>query len=293
MWKVFFGAAAIAALLAGQAVAQSQTKEPSAKPVAADSSSNVKHQIEQHAAACLLIGNHEEIALSELGAEHAQSDEVKEFAREMIKEHTKLASRLRKFAPQQANFELHVSANHRAAPSGQRGEREQPTSVTESARPATGAAKPAAAGSLEEQLLAIRRDAAQHCLDMTSQDLKKKQGAEFDKAFMGVQCAAHTSMLAHLKALEGRTSGDFHELVTEAQQSTEKHLEHAKSIMKSLAMASPSRETREDRAPIRERREGDRREGGDAREDRDRRDATAPAVSPRGERAVPRSVLPR
>ncbi len=291
MWKVFFGAAAIAALVTSQAAAQAQTKEQATKPAAAASSaSGVNQQLEQHAAACLLIGNHEEIAISEFGEEHAQSNEVKEFAREMIKEHTKLASRLRKFAPQQANFEVHVSSTQRAAPSGQRPGGEQPTSVTEGTRQGTAAAKPATAGSFSDQLLAIRRDAAQNCLDMASKELKNKQGAEFDKAFMGMQCAAHSAMLAELKALESRTSGDFHELVAESQQSTEKHLEHAKSIMKSLAMASPERDNRGERAPLRERLEGNRREGRDVRENRD---ADAPATSPRGERVLPRSVLPR
>lgn len=286
MWKVFFGAAAIAALVASQAVAQAQTKEPGTKPAAAASTaSGVNQQIEQHAAACLLIGNHEEVAISEFAAEHAQSNEVKDFAREMIKEHTKLASRLRKFTPQHADFELHVATTERAAPSSRRPGEEQPTSITEGKPSATAAAKPATAGSFSEQLLAIRRDAAQNCLDMASKELKSKQGAEFDKAYMGMQCAAHSAMLAELKALESRTSGEFHELVTEGHQATQQHLDHAKSIMKSLAMASHERDNRGDRAPL--------REGRDVRENRDRRDVDAPATSPRGERVLPRNVSPR
>src|SRR5690606_16930206 len=58
MWKIFFSAATVAALVTSQAAAQAQ--EQGAKPAATSSTSGVSQQLEQHAAACLLIGNQEE-----------------------------------------------------------------------------------------------------------------------------------------------------------------------------------------------------------------------------------------
>jgi predicted outer membrane protein len=286
MKKLFLTAAAISTLVAGQALAQGRNETPNTRPREAGQNQTQgrnqnqggqnqqgqnqpsnSQQLDQHAAACLLIGNQEEIALSELAAERAESSQVKEFARDMIKEHTMMVSKLRKFAPQQsASFELKTDSGEgkerkggareggaqneagRSANATAAGDREQ-TEAQSSARggettaaKAGGTAGAAAggSGSMMDQLLSIERDKAQHCLTLTTQNLQEHKGADFDKAFMGAQVSAHISMLAKLQALEGKVSGQFAEVVAEGRKTTEEHLDHAKQVMQQVAHAGGS-----------------------------------------------------
>jgi predicted outer membrane protein len=293
MKKLFLTAAAISTLVAGQALAQGRNETPNTRPREAgqnqtqgrnqnqnqgqnqqgrnqqgQNQQSNSQQLDQHAAACLLIGNQEEIALSELAAERAESSQVKEFARDMIKEHTMMVSKLRKFAPQQsASFELKTDSgegkerkggaareggaqNGAGRSANAAGDREQTTEGQSSVRAgeataakAGGAAGGAAAGgsgSMMDQLLSIERDKAQHCLTLTKQNLQEHKGADFDKAFMGAQVSAHISMLAKLQALEGKVSGQFAEVVAEGRKTTEEHLDHAKQVMQQVAHAGGS-----------------------------------------------------
>lgn len=244
-------------------------------------------QIEQHAAACLLIGNQEEIAMSEFGIERAESDQVKEFARDMVKEHTKMVSQLRKFTPQQASFELNVqrdpAVNDRNAGRGQgqgqsgQGQGAQGQSGQGQAGQgqagagtrsgeATAARATTAGGGMMDQLLMMKRDKAQECLSIHKEMLKEHKGADFDKAFMGAQVAAHISMLAELRSMKGKVSGEFAELVSEGEKTTQQHLDHAKQVMEEVAKSG-----------------GSSRGAGGSENRGDR-----PANQPRGERPAPR-----
>jgi len=220
MNKLAFSALTLTALMAGQVLAQGQVVPPRgpqkplpAQPAQPSAASNTQ-QLEQHAAACLVIGNEEEIAMSEFGEEHAKSDDVKEFCREMSKEHTKFISKLRKFTPQQAASDVTVKTDD-----------------------AKVAAKPAAhsGGSMMDQMLALKRDKAQQCLAISKEELSAKKGADFDKCFMSAQIGAHIGMLAELRALKGKTSGEFNELVSEGEKSAKAHLDHAKKVMEQVA----------------------------------------------------------
>lgn len=262
MKRFTFSTMVLAALCAGQAWGQGQTgaTRPSIAPrqsgqtqpvpaaqsrpavAAQQGGQQVGHStqhLQQHAAACLLIGNQQEIALSEVGIERSESDEVKEFAREMVKEHTKFLSKLRKFTPQQASFELNVKADEQATVTNTtvKAAGQKEGSAPARGGEATVAKTAVAAGPITDQLLAMKRDKAHECLKITKENLEEHQGDAFDKAFLGTQVSAHIDMLAELRALKLHVSGEFAELVAEGEKSTEQHLHHAKDLMEKLASA--------------------------------------------------------
>lgn len=214
-------------------VPQPKARDTEARP-ANGTQLNDKQQLGQHIAACLLINNEKEIAISELGND-AQDAKVKEFAQEMVKEHTKLVSKLQKYTPQISANETSVQTDREAVPG------EPPPSVTKKPATTTPAragetTAPAAASSqsITDHLIAIERDTAKECLAMSKQELAQKKGAEFDKCFMGMQVAEHAAMLAKLQALDGKVSGELGQVIAEAKKSTKVHLDHAKQLMEEV-----------------------------------------------------------
>src|SRR5690606_24443151 len=70
--------------------------------------------LSKHLAACVALGNQEEIAISQVGLQRAQNEKVKQFAQQMINDHGKYLSELEQFAPQVAQQSLQ-SGSRRAA----------------------------------------------------------------------------------------------------------------------------------------------------------------------------------
>jgi predicted outer membrane protein len=251
--------------------------QPAARPGAAVAQpaahQNANNQLDQHAAACLLIGNQEEIAISEIAMDKANNDRVKDFANQMIKDHEKFIGKLRKFTPQNASFELQLKTNDKG---DAKAIDEKPATTAARAGETTAAKTGAAAGhSMMDELLVIKRDKAQECFAMVSDELNKKKGHDFDMAYMGMQCAAHTGMLAELKALKKHTHGEFADLVAEGEKTTKEHLQLAMSIIEDMKHdGAPAARTARER--------DDRGAGRDDRVDRDR-----PAPAPRDERPLP------
>jgi predicted outer membrane protein len=62
--------------------------------------------LQEYFAACWLIGNHEEITISQFALERAQNPKVKQFAQQMIEDHTRMVAQLRQFAPQYAEIDF-------------------------------------------------------------------------------------------------------------------------------------------------------------------------------------------
>jgi predicted outer membrane protein len=273
----FFMPMAIFACLTAMAFGQGAPAvkpQPAAQPGAAraqNAHENAANQLDQHAAACLLIGNQEEIAISEIAMDKANNDRVKDFANQMIKDHQKFIGKLRKFTPQNASFELNLKTDDKG--DAKSIDDKKPAAAAARAGETT-VAKPAGGHSMMDELLVIKRDKTQECFAMVSDELNQKRGHDFDMAYMGMQCAAHTSMLAELKALKKHTHGEFADLVAEGEKTTKEHLDHAKSIIEDIK--------HEGRPAARTARDGDRGAGREERIERER-----PAPPPRDERPLP------
>lgn len=223
-------------------------------------------RLQGHIANCLVLGNQEEIAVSQIGLQKSQDQRVKEFAQQMINDHTQFLNDLQKFATDQG---LRLEGAQQTA-SGARGAADQ-NAAGNAARDAANrpnanrtiadanrdradandvgdatrtAARPDLTGQrmggLENELLALAKEAHEECLRITTQDLGKYQGHEFDAAFVGVQLGMHTGMLAHLKAAEKHVDGEFQALLQKGIQTTMQHKQHAEQLMDQIKDAHAS-----------------------------------------------------
>lgn len=64
--------------------------------------SSVRHPMDAHLAACLLLESQKEIAISKFALQHAKNEQVKQFAQQMIADHSKGVTELQKFVGPQA-----------------------------------------------------------------------------------------------------------------------------------------------------------------------------------------------
>jgi len=173
--------------------------------------------IDGQLAACLILGNQEEIALGKFASQHASSDKVKKFAQQMVDDHTKASKQLQQFAPQGVALELS---------SGSSGQARNEQSSTNSG------------DKMGQQMLSIMRDAKQECLNMTEKELGQKRGEEFDHAYVGQQMGGHVQMIASLTAFEKHASPELQRVVSEQKKTAEEHLDHLKHLIDSTKDAS-------------------------------------------------------
>lgn len=232
MCRNFIGAFAALAMIAAQAVAQNATQprepgvqpRPAARPGAATGATSGAPQgaltsVDHAIAACLLLGNQEEVAMAQFAQKHAKSGEVKEFARMMDEEHRQAIAKLQQLAPQLASFgeELQTSRDGQAA---------------QGARPRS----PAGGGdeALMTQMMALHQRVAQECLTLTQKELGAKEGSEFDRCYIGQQMGAHLAMLAKLKGSDEFASPQLQAFIQEATKTVQNHFDHTKKIAKTL-----------------------------------------------------------
>ena len=150
--------------------------------------------------------NDAEIELAEMAQERSDNDEVKELAKTIVKDHEALNQKLQ------------------SGKQGQGKGREDKNITAANAQAAT----------VPEQLCKIGEQACQNALEMTKEMLSKKEGQNFNMAFLGQQIFAHTMMLAELKAIESVGPQELQSVAQEAIQKTESHLKTAKELAMKL-----------------------------------------------------------
>lgn len=223
-------------------------------------------EVEQFFANCLLKQNQGEVELSELALQHAQNPEVKQFAQQMIKDHRQMIQQLQQVAGTQAGATPATSStsasssersstdasssssekSNKAAPandlpgsstatattsqSGTAGETAA-TQAADSTRSLT-----AAAGSNDAvgQIGQIEQQIAERCMQMAKEELQQKQGADFDKCYIGSAVGAHMHVLAALEVLSQSSQGELAKIAQSAQPTVQQHLDHAKDLMKQI-----------------------------------------------------------
>jgi len=75
---------------------------------------------------------------------------------------------------------------------------------------------------------------------LTREELQQKQGADFDKAFVGTAIPAHIHMIAQLEVIQKQGQGQLAQVAQQALPITQQHLEHAKQLMRQLDNQSGS-----------------------------------------------------
>jgi predicted outer membrane protein len=207
----------------------------------AGTSANQGNNLDQFIATCLLIGNQEEVALAKEAVDRAQNENVKQFAQTLVNDHQQLIQKLQPHAKQgmgldQSN-ELTLSRSSQGQSNqGQANQiagNQSPSAQQYTANRQDLDRDPMNAGALDK-VLKMNKDAAQECLSMTKSMIQEKQGAEFDKAFAGMQVGAHVGMLAKLKASQQQASPELASIIQESEQTVQRHLEQAKQLCQEL-----------------------------------------------------------
>lgn len=227
-------------------------------------------QIDRELANCLAIDNWAEIELAKFAADKAQSSEVKELIQTLQQDHTQFVNRLKQIEPTVAHFvKLDGSdsgsersatgaardnnadrpgqsqsgvANPDASPANPAGQGAQGAAQsgaqagTQSGAPGNTIAgadtRGAARGNREHaQMLQIKQEITQACLNTLKQELGAKSESEFDRCFVGYQVHAHLRMVDTLKVFERHASPELAQLINEGLQSTQMHLKTAKQLL--------------------------------------------------------------
>jgi predicted outer membrane protein len=186
----------------------------------------------------LLVDNENEIALSRIALQKAQSAEVKQFAQQMIDDHGKMVQKLQQLG----------GANRVSTAGGDttRPDPNRPADPTKRATDAKGeypAGQPmeasgvrSIAGGIDHERLI--RDLGRKCQESSTKMLQEKQGAEFDKCYMGMQLGAHMKAVDMLEVFRNYASPSLRPAIEEALPTVQMHLQHAKDIAKKTEVAS-------------------------------------------------------
>lgn len=159
------------------------------------------------------VDNENEIALAEIAEQKAKDDDVKEFAKKMVDEHTDFLHKLNRA----------IGGPRDNQSSQQNNQSSQQNRQYTQAR-----------GQQGLDLIALKHQLGEQCRQSASQELQQKSGAEFDKCYMGMQIAMHMQMLDTLKVMSRYASSDLDRIIEQGEESTQAHLDRAKEIIHSL-----------------------------------------------------------
>jgi predicted outer membrane protein len=226
------------------------TRAPAAAESRPAAGSARASQSDQEIAAVKLAMCRNEVELAKLASQKAQSDEVKQFAAKMVKEHTEGCAKLEKWAgsagnaavgrnPRATAGEFGNAATRPATPDAADRADQPPVRPGAPGSPAGArsgadlARQPAASHGLD--WVSIHQELAQQCLASAKQELEKKDGAEFDKCYIGMAIASHQHAVDADHVFMNHSSQAFQGEVEECLKTATSHLNEAKDIMKNLA----------------------------------------------------------
>jgi predicted outer membrane protein len=201
--------------------------------------------VQQFVVACLLDKNRGEVELGQYAQQQSQNPKVKEFARMLVEDHQKIVQQLEQLQGNQGTRSAtspslgttQSDAQRRAADttripgSSDAGQPEQGLTATRTAGQQDAAV---------QQLIQIDHQINERFGQAVREELQQKQGAEFDKCFVGSQIASHMHSLAALEVLSQQGPDQVRQLAQQAEPKVREHLEHAKQLMKQLDSMNPT-----------------------------------------------------
>ena len=230
--------AAITACSAVLALSQfSQAEEPakaSTKPgqVGVQVNKADHHADGQHSdhmfASCLAIGNQEEVIIVKHAQEKLQNAEAKKFAKMMIEDHQAMLKKLAKWAPE-ATQEGYLSDKEGNSERANVPPAAVNVKVGENIKVSTDQAQNHHLAGIQ-----IHREIAEECIRAAKAGMAEKEGAEFDKCFIGYQIAGHAMMKNTMVVFQRHATGELKQLLAEGITTTEKHMKKAEQIMRDL-----------------------------------------------------------
>ncbi|HVA47197.1 MAG TPA: DUF4142 domain-containing protein [Pirellulales bacterium] len=159
---------------------------------------------DQQVANWLLVDDRGEIQLARLAEERASSDEVKDFAKQLIDDHARTVEQLQRFTGMGRPGPQDYAANRGLQP----------------------------AGGLN--IIRLKQQLGQQCVASAQHELEEKEGEEFDKCYIGMQLGMHHEMLTSLKVFSRYASPQLDQVIEESEHIAQEHLDRAKELMKQL-----------------------------------------------------------
>ncbi|MEO6709215.1 MAG: DUF4142 domain-containing protein [Planctomycetota bacterium] len=208
------------------------TQRPSAGLDAKDQRPDAK-EADGILATWLVVGGDAEVALARIAQEKATDPDVKQFAQRLIDDHTQMGQKLQPFASATG----HKSGDGHGA--------DRPTDVGGNDRKEPNPAREASAargmGGFDH--VGLAQELGEQCLQTSRRELEQKQGAEFDRCYVGMALGGHMHTNDMLTVFQRHASSSLKPVLSDAQGTVTKHLQEAKDLMKKLeGKAGASRE---------------------------------------------------
>ena len=182
-----------------------QDERPDKPPATGDAK-----QIDTFLATWLVVEGNNSLALAQLALQKATDPEVKAFAQMMIDDHRPFLQELTPFAG--------------GAASGALGRPDQPNPVQNASFHSDGAF----------DHVGLIKDLGAQCLSSSRKELDAKQGAEFDRCFMGLAVVGHMRAHDMLTVFQEYASDPLDEVLGEGQETIGTHLQKAKDGARKL-----------------------------------------------------------
>jgi predicted outer membrane protein len=249
--------------------AQAGQVQPGAQPGAVIRTSPAGQQAswmvnDHYLASCVAISNQAEIAVAEFALKRTENAEVKEFAEMLIADHGDFVKKLARWSPEAAREGYledrraegnetqrdlpETSARQNPAPAGQQRPAAQPGAVSPQpgvAQPRAGVAQTQPAQGRQIDAINLFREMAIECVSSAKQALSEKEGDEFDKCFVGAQILLHAQMQDKLTVFQRHASSELSQAFSDASETVDQHMDHAKAIMEKWEGRSKSTAERE------------------------------------------------
>jgi predicted outer membrane protein len=198
----------------------------------------------------LAVDNENEVALAKLGQERSQNQQVKELSQKLAEAHSQMLTKLQQFAGAGgASGEVRETRRERRGEErrGERGaENPKPENATDNPKPdkpAGDAASETTTRTTERttiregrrggaDIVALKRELGEACLQTARQKLEEKEGAEFDKCFIGGQIMGHMQAIDTMKVFKRHASPELAQVLDAGIQAATDHLQQAENIAK-------------------------------------------------------------
>lgn len=230
----------LVAILAGSQGASAQDRPQQDRDARKDRDvrtiSTSEGKIDSQLANCLAIDNWAEIELAKFAENKTKSEEVKQLAQMLQKDHSQFLSRLKEIEPNITQYvgvdgiqprtvrkpvqAIDERRDPNATNTGREGQRKENLDRTV-----------AYSGANEAQLMQIKQEIAQACVNTLKEELGAKANAEFDHCFVGYQVGAHMRMLDTLKVFERHASPQLAQVINDVTPTVQSHLDHAKQCL--------------------------------------------------------------